>query len=274
MQVFSQANFMFRFTSRHPKILRYDLTSPRWMADPLKIAMITDLHTVRPWTTLDHLKGIAGMMMAEKPDLIVLGGDFLAGSYIPGPRHDAFETLEALSDLSAPLGVYGVLGNHDWLNCPEARRNRFEHTTVDDAFRASPFTLLSNKAVEMPGFWLVGFDSQCPADSRVDGFHDPEAAYRDVPEGAPVVLIAHEPDYFAEENDPAILQLSGHTHGGQINLGGWRPVVPSRYGKRYAYGHTEENGRHLVVSGGIGYSTVPLRVSQPPEITVVTLSST
>jgi predicted MPP superfamily phosphohydrolase len=80
--------------------------------------------------------------------------------------------------------------------------------------------------------------------------------------------------------------LSGHTHGGQVRLFGWSPAVPSRYGNRYAYGHISESGgkaagiagldaapRHLVVSGGLGCSIMPVRVGVPPEITVVSLGA-
>ncbi len=67
------------------------------------------------------------------------------------------------------------------------------------------------------------------------------------------------------------LTLSGHTHGGQVRIAGWSPVVPSRYGNRYAWGHVEEAGRHLVVSGGIGNSLLPVRLGMPSEITLVEL---
>jgi len=67
------------------------------------------------------------------------------------------------------------------------------------------------------------------------------------------------------------LTLSGHTHGGQVRLFGYSPVVPSRYGNRYAYGHVVEDGRHLIVSGGLGTSILPLRFGVPPEVVLVDL---
>jgi len=265
---------MINITSRRQRSVRYRIETPGWTAQPLKIAMITDLHTSAPWTTFAHLKRAAATIMADAPDVIVLGGDYLAGPVIPGQRASARETLAALSDLEAPLGVFGVLGNHDWFDCEMAKANGFQRSSVEDAFAESRFRLLSNEAVELNGFWLVGFDSQCPERDWNNGFHDPDKAFRDVPGDASVVLIAHEPDYFAAPGRRAILQLSGHTHGGQGNFFGWRPVVPSRYGSRYAYGHTEENGHHLVVSGGLGFSGFPLRIGQPPEVTFVTICGT
>ena len=67
------------------------------------------------------------------------------------------------------------------------------------------------------------------------------------------------------------LQLSGHTHGGQVRLLGFSPMVPSRFGNRYALGHVREEGRELIVSGGLGTSILPVRLGVPPEITVVEL---
>jgi predicted MPP superfamily phosphohydrolase len=90
-----------------------------------------------------------------------------------------------------------------------------------------------------------------------------------VTDDAPVLLLAHEPDVFPEVPARIALTLSGHTHGGQVRLFGYAPVVPSRYGNRYVYGHVVEEGRHLVVSGGLGCSTVPVRLGMPPEIVLV-----
>ena len=101
------------------------------------------------------------------------------------------------------------------------------------------------------------------------GFGTALSAFRQA--AAPAILLAHEPDYFACADARAFLQISGHTHGGQANLAGWRPMTPSAHGGRYAWGHVREGGRHLIVSGGIGYSGLPLRFMQPPEITLVKL---
>jgi predicted MPP superfamily phosphohydrolase len=88
-----------------------------------------------------------------------------------------------------------------------------------------------------------------------------------------VILMAHEPDIFVRVPDRVALTLCGHTHGGQVRLMGWSPVVPSAFGNRYAYGHVVEEGRHLVVSGGLGCSILPVRFGVPPEIVVVELGA-
>ena len=83
--------------------------------------------------------------------------------------------------------------------------------------------------------------------------------------------MAHEPDIFARVPARVSLTLSGHTHGGQVRILGWSPIVPSHYGNRYAYSHIVERGRNLIVSGGVGTSKLPLRLGVPPEIVLVEL---
>lgn len=92
-----------------------------------------------------------------------------------------------------------------------------------------------------------------------------------VTDKAPIVLLAHEPDIFPSVPARVALTLSGHTHGGQVRLLGYSPVVPSRFGNRYAYGHIVEQDRHLVVSGGLGCSGLPVRFGVPPEIVFLEL---
>jgi len=84
-----------------------------------------------------------------------------------------------------------------------------------------------------------------------------------------VILMAHEPDTFTEVPNRVALTVSGHTHGGQVNLAGFTSVVPSKYGSRYVYGHINEGGRDLVVSAGLGVSGLPIRFGRPLEIVVI-----
>ena len=90
-----------------------------------------------------------------------------------------------------------------------------------------------------------------------------------MPVGAKRRDLAHEPDIFPQVPERVSLTLSGHTHGGQVRLLGYSPMVPSQYGNRYAYGHVVEDGRHLVVSGGLGTSILPVRFGVPPEIVLL-----
>ncbi|MEZ5731939.1 MAG: metallophosphoesterase [Paracoccaceae bacterium] len=260
----------------HPRVMRHVVRDPRWQLADLTIAVLADLHICRPWTTIAALQRIVAMTNDLGADLILLPGDFIADRNLPAKGVPASEVVGVLEGLRAPLGVAAVLGNHDWWDCRLSRQTGFARNSVAEAMATSSILLLTNRSlpVEHEGkrFWLAGIDSQqARKHIRKQGFHDPEAAFSGIPEGAPTILLAHEPDYFAEADDRAFLQISGHTHGGQVNLAGWRPMTPSAYGGRYAWGHIREGGGHLIVSGGIGYSGVPLRILQPPEITLVML---
>ena len=103
------------------------------------------------------------------------------------------------------------------------------------------------------------------------GVDDLKATLDQVPDGDPVILLAHEPDIMVRVPERVSLVLSGHTHGGQVRLFGWSPVVPSRFGNRYAYGHVREQC-DLIVSGGLGCSIIPVRFGMPPEIVVVSIT--
>jgi uncharacterized protein len=124
-------------------------------------------------------------------------------------------------------------------------------------------------------FWLAGLGDQLayvPARrfrpiKRI-GVDDLAATLAKVTDDAPVILLAHEPDVAARVPARVALQLSGHTHGGQVRLFGWSPVAPS--GKKLAYGHVRMNC-DVIVSGGLGCSYLPFRLGVPPEIVLVTL---
>ena len=92
-----------------------------------------------------------------------------------------------------------------------------------------------------------------------------------VTDDAPVILLAHEPDIALRVPSRVALQLSGHTHGGQVRLLGWSPAVPPKHGVRLAYGHLRLKC-DVIISGGLGCSIMPFRVGVPPEIVLVTLA--
>ncbi|MEP2146697.1 MAG: metallophosphoesterase [Paracoccaceae bacterium] len=257
-----------------PHLKSYHVMSDTWNGPKLSIAVMADLHVVAPWTSLTALSRTAELVNTLNADIIVLAGDYLAEAKLPGNRATATQIFDALSALDAPLGVFAVLGNHDWADCEKAKKSNYTENSVVDALQKSSFHLLqnSNQMIEHMGanFWIVGLDSQHPAPGRPQiVHHDPDRAYEGVPDGADSILVAHEPDYFAAQDHRSALQISGHTHGGQANLFGWRPIVPSRFGARYAYGHFVDENRQMIVSGGMGYSGVPMRIGQPPEVNLI-----
>lgn len=256
-------------------VTHYRLTPPRWPENGrrLRIAALADIHACEPWMPLSRVEEIVDLTNRLEADLIVLLGDYVAGldrfrSAVVAPE----DWARVLGDLSAPLGTYAILGNHDWWSNVDR---------VRAAFAANDIPVLENqsKLVSSAGgasFWLAGLGDQLAhyqGRGRFRGVDDLPGTLAGVPEDDnPIVLLAHEPDIFTKVPERVSLTLAGHTHGGQIALPYFgRPVVPSAYGARYAYGHVVEDGRNLIVSGGLGCSVVPVRFRVPPEIVVVDL---
>ena len=115
-------------------------------------------------------------------------------------------------------------------------------------------------------FWLAGVGDLW------EGAHDIGAALSGIPAGDPTILFTHNPDLFPDVPSRVSLTVAGHTHGGQVYIPGiGRPIVPSKFGERFASGHIVENSRHLFVSSGVGTSILPVRFLVPPEVSVVRL---
>jgi predicted MPP superfamily phosphohydrolase len=235
---------------------------------------ISDLHLGEPYVGLDRLAQIVARANALDPDLVVLLGDYPAGHrFISAPVRIA-DAATVLAGLKAKLGVFAILGNHDWWDDRAAQKRGGGPNLYATALEAAGIPVLSNRAVRMGYFWLAGLEDQkalLRGKQGIVGLDDLPGTLAQVTDAAPVILLAHEPDVFPTVPKQVVLTLSGHTHGGQVRLFGWSPVVPSRFGNRYAYGHVREEGRSLVVSGGIGCSHLPVRVGMPPEITVIEL---
>jgi uncharacterized protein len=242
----------------------YRITPPGWRSGGLRIAAVADIHAGGPNMALEHIRRIVDETNALAPDLVVLLGDFVADHrfVIPVPT-DVW--AGELSRLGAPLGVWAILGNHDWWhNLVEVRA----------ALGKIGIPLLENRSVllgEGSGrFWLAGLGDQIAhrlGRGAFRGEDDLAGTLAQVTTDDPVILLAHEPDIFPRVPARVSLTLAGHTHGGQIRIPMvWEHLVPSRYGARYAYGHIVETGRHMIVSGGLGTSIVPVRLGVPPEI--------
>jgi uncharacterized protein len=265
------------------RLVRHRVASAAWPEGmpPLRIACVADPHLGGPHTPPERLARAVALVNALEPDLVAVLGDFLADHRFVTRRPDMAEAAGILAGLRAPLGVHAVLGNHDWWEDPDAQARRVPLPRAAAAFAEAGLPVLHNAARRLRhagrALWVAGLGSQWAYLRRgargfdgADRLDEALAAVRDP--AAPVVLLAHEPDVFARPPPRRVaLTLSGHTHGGQVRIAGWSPVVPSRYGNRYAWGHVEEEGRHLVVSGGIGNSLLPVRLGMPSEITLVEL---
>lgn len=181
----------------------------------------------------------------------------------PGPNsRESCAGVEAFRGLSAPLGVHGVLGNHDsW----------YDDAAISAALIRAGVRVLDNRAERIArsdgAFWLAGLaDMESP--------HEPpsvSATLRQVADDSPVVLLTHWPDPFVDVPGRVVLTLAGHTHCGQANLPVFgRLVHASRMSERWACGLYDEGGRKLFVTGGVGVSILPVRFRAPPEIVILT----
>jgi uncharacterized protein len=246
-------------------VARYALRPNNW-SDGLKlrIAALSDIHASEPYMSAARIHEIVALTNTLGADIIVLLGDYVVGSGAHYRKLPYSEWTSELVNLKAPLGVFAILGNHDWWQYGENRQN---------------ITVLQNKAFKLQKdgqpFWLAGLGDQLAfldwATREVKGADDLPATLAQITDDAPVVLLAHEPDIFVKVPSHVSLTLSGHTHGGQIRVMGWSPIIPSRYGNRFAYGHVQEGGRDLLVTGGLGVSRIPVRIGMPPEIMLVDL---
>ncbi|MGR3634382.1 MAG: metallophosphoesterase [Shimia sp.] len=260
------------------RVKKWRIKRDDWTAPPLKIAVLADLHAGAPQVGFDRVDQIVARTNALDADLVLLLGDYAASHpFVSEPI--AIDALMArLSGLQAKHGVYAILGNHDWWDDHAAQRRGQGPNIYGEALEAVGIRVLSNQAfkIDALGTWLAGLEDQLAIFKRGGGLRGlddlPATMSQIADDGAPVVMMAHEPDIFPQIPARVALTLSGHTHGGQVRLFGWSPIVPSRFGNRFAYGHVREEGRDLVVSGGIGCSRLPVRFGVVPEITVIEVS--
>lgn len=266
--------------SAGPLVTRYAPVIPAWpVGQGLRIVALADFHICAPWMNVRRLQAICDQARALDPDIIVLLGDFLDGPKFSRPLAVA-DWARSLQTLSAPLGVHAILGNHDYDGTSRQGADAAA-LEVEQALVGAGIAVYINRAVRIAqggrGFWLAGLGDQYafqPSGRRLalgHGLDDLAGTLAQVTSDEPILLLAHEPDIFPEVPARVALTLSGHTHGGQIRLLGYAPVVPSRFRQRYLYGHIVEAGRHLIVSAGLGFSGWPIRVGAPAEIVLIEL---
>lgn len=273
-------------------VTNYSVSPPGWPAGlSLRVAVLTDPHICEPWLGLDRLRRIVARTNALMPDVVLLLGDYVRGGRMGLWSREVphADWAAVLAGLKAPLGVHAVLGNHDWWEDAEVQERRAGPTKSRIALEAAGIPVYENDAFRFAKdglpFWIAGLGDQWAfwsrrtanaAGNRMDGFKgvdDLQGTLDRITDDAPVILMIHEPDIFPKVPSRVALTLAGHTHGGQVTIAGYAPVVPSKYGQRYLYGHIVEEGRNLIVSAGLGCSTLPVRFGAPPEIVLVTVAS-
>jgi predicted MPP superfamily phosphohydrolase len=253
------------------QVTSYRLTPPRWPAGlRVAITVIADLHAGGPNMTARHIERMVDVANLANSDLVLLLGDFFATHRFVTEKVPHPVWAAALARIRSRLGTYAIFGNHDWW---------YDLAGVRAALARVGIPVLENRAVLIgdPGrrFWLAGLGDQLAyrlGPHRFRGVDDLAGTLAQVDTDHPVVLAVHEPDIFTRVPERVSLTLAGHTHGGQIRMPlVWPQFVPSAYGARFAYGHIVEQDRHMIVSGGLGVSSVPVRIGVPPEIVRIEL---
>lgn len=248
-----------------PRLVRQELWLRRWPSrmDGFTIALLSDLH-YDPVFSIHPIRLAVEMVNELHPDLVAITGDFVTAPLLGNRRRaaaDAEPCADLLRGLQAPQGLWAVMGNHD----ADAGERQ-----VAGALRAAGISVLSNLAapVESNGgrFWLAGVEDVLTQNS------DLVEALHHVPPDEAVVLLAHEPDYADYvARYPVDLQLSGHSHGGQVRLPWLRPLFLPPLAKKYYWGLHRIAELTLYTNAGLGTIRIPVRLNCPPEITWMTI---
>ncbi len=254
------------FEPNIPRIVRRNLALRRWpeRLNGFTIAVLSDFH-YDPVFSVHPLRAAIPMVNGLKPDLIVLGGDFVSMPMLSSDDEKAASLAEPcahlLAKMNAAEGLWAVLGNHDCSTDPKR---------VTHDLQAQGIKVLANQSVAITHkgarFWLAGVgDVLCNT-------ADLQQTIQGIPEDDAIVLLAHEPDYADFVVQFAVdLQISGHSHGGQIRLPLMRPLYLPDLARKYYLGLYQIGPLTLYTNAGLGTVGVPVRLNCPPEITLLTL---
>lgn len=243
--------------------------------------MLGDIHGGSNYVTEEKLRLVVQKVNEEQPDLVVMLGDFVSEEHEDQPVFPVVlkmpvETIaNNLAGIKAKYGVFAVLGNHDgWYN---------------DDLVAAELTRVGYKvlrhevaAIEKDGqrLRIFGMIDHLKLNKPWQQTSDDAKAIVEKSGSGDLIVLQHSPDLLPIiSGDLSIspdlkLMLAAHTHGGQVWMPVFgRPIVPSFFGQKYAYGHVRENNVNLFVTSGVGMSVLPLRFMVPPEIQVLTIKS-
>ncbi len=231
----------------------------------MKIVFLSDFHVGSHSRDPERLKVIVSEASALQPDLVLLGGDFLnmmprfGGRVPPETVSGCLDPLKA-----APLGVWAVLGNHDW---------QYDGDAVIAALSERNIPVLHNRSVQLKhldaAFHLAGVDDYATGRGRL------RETVAEIPKHEPLIILTHDPAAFADLENRSALVLAGHTHGGQVQLPFFGPVVNASVAPlAHTYGHIAGDfDSQMIVSSGLGTSGLPIRLGTWPEIVEVILEN-
>jgi len=230
-----------------------------------RVAQISDIH-MGGWMNLERLQHVADLVIAQKPDILLITGDFLKGRRFTAAAKQGIRNLvKVLGPLAAAIHSFAVLGNHDYWTNPEAIREMLSLCKITDLTN-TVFT------VRRPGgnLHLCGVDDIRHGDVRLND------VVAQLEENSAAILLVHEPD-FADTSAATgkfDLQVSGHTHGGQIVVPFYGPPILPLSGRKYPSGLYKIGEMFQYTNRGVGTDRLAIRINCPPEITVFVLEST
>ena len=227
------------------------------IARPMRIAFLSDTHLAGPDNEMDRLVRVVSEVNAAKPDLILLGGDYVSEPKFGGRSYSLEESVKPFAGFKAPFGVFAVLGNHDYWAGPKKVRRALQKVGV---------TVLANQAVRRGPIVIGGIDDDFTRHADVKATARAVARLGGVP-----IYFTHSPDLFPGMPSRMLL-LAGHTHCGQVALpliGS--PWTPSQHGNFYRCGKHRNYSRMVIVTAGIGTTGVPFRLGAPPDWWLVTV---
>jgi len=224
----------------------------------LKIVQLSDIH-LHPHTQIELVQRSVDIVNNLKPDLI-----FLTGDYVLETAESIFELAPVLARMDARLGIFAILGNHDlWTNAGVVRRG----------FEEAGIPLLVNQGlclgIGQDELYIAGLDDGW------SGKPDLNTALSGWKPNTPTILLMHEPDFIdtLAKDQRISLQLSGHTHGGQVRVPVIGPIALPDYGRNYDIGLHQVGHTLMYVNRGLGVISPPVRFNCRPEITEITLVS-
>lgn len=241
------------FNAYVPVVKRLTVTTDKALTKPMTIALASDTHLGR-WFGNRQIERLVTLVDTEQPDIVVLAGDIMNDDTI---YYDKTNMQEHLSELTAPLGVYAVLGNHDYFGYQKQ---------IAEAVTDAGITVLDNQSVLLAdSVWLIGrSDDSDP--SRLSA----SELLTKVDTDKPVLFLEHRPTALDEISAlPIDLHLSGHTHGGQI----FPLTMLMKIFNPLIHGTQQIDNTRFLVSSGYGFGSVPFRLGTRSEIWLITLQT-
>lgn len=250
------------------------LIEPRWVrrrefthpvsqlhqSSAIKLAIVGDLHIGSPYATLEALQKLLTNILIEKPDVLILVGDYVIQGVIGGTHVPISDVVNLLKTVDIPC--VGIIGNHD------VKDGRSE---IHAAFSDSSIHFIENASVTLningQDVLFIGLDDESTGEPK------PDEAFPTRPEDTVVVCLAHDPATFLREMPyRSDLCLAGHTHAGQVRIPGIGALVlPGKSPLTWSYGWVDTKSGPLYVTSGFGTSIAPIRFCAPPEYVFIRL---